>query len=83
MTNVSENFADIEHGYITEKLNSWIETDLGWVQRYLEYYVKTGDPKWIDEANSRIKAMLDPTMPMQRELAYIEERRQQHQAALV
>lgn len=76
---VSENFRNIERGYIAEKLGSWKNTDLERLERHLTDYVETGDPFYLEEFQNQLKWLNDPYSNLQGELRTIEERRIRYQ----
>lgn len=73
---VSTEFDYIERGYIAEKLGSWKSTDLARLEDHLSDYVRTGSPFYLNEFQNQLKWLSDPTSNLQRELTYIEDRRQ-------
>jgi len=75
MNPISEQFDRYQHGYITEKLASWIETDIKRLTNALESYVITGDPAFIETFNDQLAWLALPDSSLQRELTHIEKRR--------
>jgi hypothetical protein len=67
-------FDIIEHGYIHEKLRTWINGDLQGLANYLSNYIKTGNQEYLDYFNSGLSALASEHSSMKRELDYIKSR---------